>query len=224
MDARKVPICVLAAAVAWAGGVLTRRASAQRSTVGTTGQSVTVQLPTFQFFGVSTTVVVPDRGTASLGGGGSAAMSRAAGPRLLPPNHALGRSATSARIDVSVYVHDLHAMDESLLQQAGDRSRFEPKAPLPDFADRPHLQQLANQGTRRLKSVAELRRARASAESALEDEARGWFDKAEQRWREGQLGVARIYYQMVWRRAEGPLKQAAANRLRQLAPSRQAAR
>ncbi|MCE9605412.1 MAG: hypothetical protein K8U03_10990 [Planctomycetia bacterium] len=77
--------------------------------------ATTVQLPTFNFFTISTTVLVPDSGTAFIGGVGGAG----SGTR----SNGLGSRAGASGVDaggmsISVQVHDLRAMDRALL---GDR-------------------------------------------------------------------------------------------------------
>ncbi len=81
-----------------------------------------VQLPTFQFFGTSTTVSVPDHGTALLGGNTSAfSGSSYRGTPLLGPagplfnNRGLARGSSSSNIHVTAQIHDFDAMDRALL-------------------------------------------------------------------------------------------------------------
>ncbi len=79
-------------------------------------QAVAVQQPVVRTMGVSTTVSVPDRGTTYLGGMNSAASGRISpGPFRPGTNSGLERSGSS--MSVSVFVHDLQAMDEALLNQ-----------------------------------------------------------------------------------------------------------
>jgi hypothetical protein len=84
-------------------------------------QRVTVQQPTFETFGVGTSVSVPDRGRASLGGVRRSAAARSSrGPIRAGTNIGLSNQATST--GVSVYVQDLAEMDQQVLAQA-ERSR-----------------------------------------------------------------------------------------------------
>lgn len=82
-----------------------------------------VQLPTFRFFGTSTTVSVPDRGTAFMGGNTTAySGSNSRGTPLLGPttgplfnNRGLASGGTTSNISVTAQIHDLDAMDRALL-------------------------------------------------------------------------------------------------------------
>jgi hypothetical protein len=77
-------------------------------------QQVVVQQPQFEMFTAPTTVLVPDGGSAALGGVGSAAGGRVMnGPLRTGSASAFSRGASSAR--VHGYVHDFEAMDAKLL-------------------------------------------------------------------------------------------------------------
>ena len=78
-----------------------------------------VQLPSFSYFTVDTTVSVPDGGTASLSGIGRASGgSTAFGPALGPPNRAFGRSLSSSNVSVRAKIHDFEALDRATLERA----------------------------------------------------------------------------------------------------------
>lgn len=74
-----------------------------------------VQLPTFRTFSYSGSVLVPDRGTASLGGNRTAASSW----QRRGANRAWGRQAGFAGASASATVIDLQAIDRRLLGQSG---------------------------------------------------------------------------------------------------------
>ncbi|TWU28050.1 hypothetical protein [Bythopirellula polymerisocia] len=80
-------------------------------------QVQTVQLPTFHYFGVSTTVVVPTRGTVSLGSIGGSTRTRfdRVGSR------SVGTSAFAGGLSVSATVIDLAEMDREVLAEAARR-------------------------------------------------------------------------------------------------------
>lgn len=79
--------------------------------------ATTVQLPTFSFFTISTTVSVPDSGGAYLGGvGGGRSGSRSNGPGL--GNRAGGSGIDAGGVYVTAQIHDLGAMDRALLAEA----------------------------------------------------------------------------------------------------------
>ncbi len=81
-----------------------------------------VQLPTFRFSGVSTTVSVPDHGTASLGGNTTSfSGSNYRGTPLLGPagplfnNRGIANGGTTSNFSVTAQIHDMDAMDRALL-------------------------------------------------------------------------------------------------------------
>lgn len=83
-------------------------------------QGQVVQLPAVGSFGVSTTVSVPDQGTASLGGVGRSSYgttTRGAGPLA---NRAWGGTASATSTSISATVIDLAAMDEAILNMPAD--------------------------------------------------------------------------------------------------------
>lgn len=93
----------------------------------------TIQLPTVREFSVSTSVLVPDRGSTSLGGVSRSAYSgsRSGVPGLskLPgagrafSNRAIGRSTEAGSASVRAYVHDLEALDRAALAAAESTAR-----------------------------------------------------------------------------------------------------
>ena len=102
--------------------------------VGAVATGPTIQLPAFQQRGVRTTVVVPDRGSVSLGGFSGLRQSRV---RIAPPffgSFAPSRAGRSSRgvgnMQMRVWVHDLQAMDAAILAEAGQRAST-PKAVTP---------------------------------------------------------------------------------------------
>jgi len=85
----------------------------------------TIQLPTFGQTGVQTTVIVPDRGSVSLGGFAHSRQSRLrfAPPFFgrLSPNRAITASRGIGNMQMHVWVHDLQAMDQAILTKADRR-------------------------------------------------------------------------------------------------------
>lgn len=82
-------------------------------------QQATVQQPVVSTNSVRTSVSVPDRGSALLGGVSSAQSGRSNyGPLRSGTSTGLSRSASS--LSTSVYIHDLRAMDEALLNSVPD--------------------------------------------------------------------------------------------------------
>lgn len=115
-------------------GVVASSAFAQPPVGGSLEQTTTewpgttVQLPTFSFFSVGTTVSVPDRGSAYLGGIKRAATGRNEfGVPMLPfrpfKNTGIGREVSASSVHVTATIHDFEAMDEFLLSQPTAFSR-----------------------------------------------------------------------------------------------------
>lgn len=186
-------------------------AQAQRNTVGTQGPSVSVQLPTFQYFGTSTTVLVPDRGGAYNGGiNRSSYNSRSRGVPLFPwANRAISRGAAAANTSTHAWIHDHQAMDEALLQQAAQRrGASEPSLTL-NGDEVPDADPV-------LVSAKEFERRQSAAQDKLQAEAMQHLAKAKSMLAEGKPGVAKIYFQMAYRRAEGSLKAEIAAEMKEL--------
>ena len=162
-------------------------------------QPTTVQLPTFQFFTTTTSVLVPDRGSTVVGGNrqGSLGSSFYSNPYLGPLRN-IGTSTNPAQISVHAQVHDLQEMDRALLSQAGSQVR----PPLAAAANGA-LQQVAPEALRSTAdtapagSVEDAKRARIAELSAADREARGFFEQAVKAENDGRPGVARAYYQMA---------------------------
>ncbi len=119
-------------------GGLGRRANAQ---------GLVVQQPVIETFAIGTSVVVPDRGSTFLGG-----VSRAADARttagFLPWGSSIGNERSHSSARVHVYIHDLEAMDQALLNAGRPQTEadFQPANPL---AERAYLS-LMKRDTRRM--------------------------------------------------------------------------
>ena len=93
-------------------------------------QNLSVQQPVFQQFSAGTTVSVPDRGAAFIGGVGQAGSARRSfGP--FRSGTGSGMFAESSSLHARVWIHDMAAMDRELL----DSVTVSVKAPLTN-ADR----------------------------------------------------------------------------------------
>ncbi|HEX7447680.1 MAG TPA: hypothetical protein VF306_09050 [Pirellulales bacterium] len=194
--------------LAWVIGVFSADgASAQAPSV--------VQLPSFSFFTVDTTVSVPDRGTASLGGiGRSSTGSTAFGPALGPPNRAFGRSLSSSSVSVRASIHDFEALDRATLERASSygarsqrgvsRASHPRRGSVPDQRKKTFGAGSAERAP--VRSVAEARRLRAAEVAAGESESLANLEHARHAAAEGKPGVARIFYKMALRQAPGTLK------------------
>ncbi len=160
-----------------------------------------VQLPTFRSFGVSTSVVVPDRGAVYMGGNRHAAAGwNEFGTPLVPfDNRGLGMLQNASAVSVSAYVHDLAAMDEYLLNQAsGNRAAESPPA-----RESASQRAMSSSAARAVRGVAELR-AEHAAEADLSQEVNALLQRGQAAERAGRIGAARLYYQMAVRRATAP--------------------
>ena len=196
----------------------------------------TVQLPTFSFFSVGTTVSVPDRGSVTMGGVNRASSGRNEfGTPLLPfrpfKNTAIGTERSASSVRATAYIHDFDAMEEALLGQPSAYGSSAAWGP----AVRPSRSQIAAFGNTLQPrnasggtswqvagtsgaalpqlSVADATAERAAQQAARGDKAAGYFARGQQAEADGKANVAKIYYQMAARRATGPLKGQVAARL-----------
>ncbi len=90
-------------------------------------QDRAVQQPVVRQFGVGTSVSVPDRGRAYLGGvsRGATSTKRFGGPFRSGTN--TGREFSNSSVTTSVYIHDFDAMDAALLNAAQESAASRPK-------------------------------------------------------------------------------------------------
>lgn len=131
----------------------------------TSAQQVVVQQPEFRQFAAPTTVLVPDRGAALLGGTSGATRGQSVyGP--VPMGRAGGAGTGSSSVQVRAYVHDFQAMDEALL---GQTSRATPVTPSSASPRRSPFQGLPRAAAP--EKHPPLAHLRTDVESALRDEA-----------------------------------------------------
>ncbi|MCC7085236.1 MAG: hypothetical protein IT427_09540 [Pirellulales bacterium] len=168
---------------------------------------VAVQLPTFHYFSVDTTVLVPDRGAAYLGGVNYSSTGRTSRglPGLGRPfaNTAISRSTVGGGMWVSAYIHDLEAMDAALLGQG-------------DFVAGQSVRRPATSAVAATKtdptfanSIAAIRAQATSDEQANQLEAEANLKRGHEKLKEGKSGVAKIYFQIAERRGTGIVKEQA---------------
>lgn len=169
------------------------------------GQGTTVQLPSFRFFAVSTSVLVPDGGRAAWGGiGSSTSAGRGFGPA---GGRAIGGGAGAQFIDVHATIHDMRAMDQALLDSASP--------PRPATGGLVVLGILNQSGA---LSVTEARALHAAEAEAEQSAARDYLLRGRQAMAAGKPGVAKILLEMAARRAVGEqLKNEVMAELEQLA-------
>jgi hypothetical protein len=186
-----------------------------------------VQLPTYSTFGANTTVTVPDRGSAFLGGVSRAATGRnELGVPLLPfrpfTNRGIGMERSAANMQVTAYIHDFDAMDEYLLSQPTRRFPHGVQ-PRTVYGARPRTNSVVRRAPPKSEpaarsgpaamSVAELRAKHLREQQTRTNDAVNFFERGKKAEAAGKLNVARIYYQMAARRATGDLKSQVAARL-----------
>lgn len=183
-----------------------------------------VQLPTFHSFSVGTTVSVPDRGGAYLGGVRRAASGRTShgaplvgktpGLGRLGRNEAIGSTVGAAGVGVTATIIDQRALDAAVLAEArAGRAADDSRAAAALGAMSPPV--VASPATRRfhapaesppLMSVAELRRQHEAQDQTLHQEALALMEKGRQAEAARKFGSARIYYQMAARRGDDALR------------------
>lgn len=194
----------------------------------------TVQLPTFSFFSVSTTVSVPDNGGAFMGGINRASTGRNefGVPGLAFPgfqNRSIGQDMSASNVWATATIHDFEAMDQAILNSPSPNdfanagtSRWNTNLNLPavprftaiqldavNLAGNWRTEPTATPASNVAVEEAD-RDARRATRSA---EADSYFAKAEQAEAEGKRSVAKIYYQMAARRSSGDFKQQVQARL-----------
>ncbi len=171
-------------------------------------QPTTVQLPEFHQTSVSTTVSVPDRGAAFLGGMNSAAAGTVnqgvPGMNVRPFSNAGSvRIGIGGSASISARIHDRQAMDAAILgQTAGSAQEALVTAP----------EVLNSAGG----SVADLKARAEAADAARQAQAADELARARQLLAEGKPGVAKIYFQMAAKHASGDVKQHALAELESL--------
>jgi hypothetical protein len=196
-----------------------------------------LQLPTFSFTTVSTTVSVPDQGAAFLGGIDRASDGRSefGVPMLdkLPfagrlfKNTGIGQSRSSQNMFVTATIHDFDAMEAALLGSpsgggvtsaspaaAAGLVRAVPPAPPKNLAGQWQPQVDPSAAASPLGDAAAEKARRLALRDTRASEAEQYFERARQAEADGKPNVAKVYYQMVVRRAgAGDLKDQALARL-----------
>lgn len=188
-----------------------------------------VQLPTFHRFSVNTSVSVPDRGSAYLGGVGRAAYGSSrfgvSGLNLLPGiGRLFGGSVASDSVavggaSVRVTVIDLAAMDREVLSRALGRLKPVQKDPRV-VAIENHVRSASrnkDNNTASVQSVAEIERKNRQEKNAVLREGLEFFAKGTAAEMAGKAGVAKIYYKMAARRVDPVTQRKISARIQSLA-------
>lgn len=195
---------------AWLALLLVAELRAQPPAVPTT-----VQLPTMSVFSLQTTVWAPDRGGALLGGNSAASDLR----RVVGPWPAAIRDTSSTRAARAASVHvtivDHAAIDQALLAQAARQS----STPSPAACDIAAQAQWLTRHFGRAEasgdgpqSVAEARAAHAQEEQTRDRQAAEYLAAGQRALAVGNLGAARVYFQMA-SRSQSPQISETAKRL-----------
>lgn len=198
-----------------------------------------VQLPTWSSVSGSTTVSVPDGGSALMGGITRSASGRNEfGTPLLPlRNSSIGSQSSASSMRVTAQIHDFEAMERALLSQAGPDLSAAGAASSPPVLPRQPKggeswivrgqdvrgqdvrgQDVRGQDVRSPESVGEIKAEHARKLATAASEAVEFFQRGQRAEAEGKPGVAKIYYQMVVRRVGGDLGGKAQARLDVLGP------
>ncbi len=174
------------------------------------GRAQTVQLPSFSSFGVDTTVIVPDRGAASLGRNSRMATG-GTDVNGIPRQRAIGLNRQTGGQQVMAQIHDPREADAALLNQAGGPRAAGKGRAVPSSASAPRA------GTdQALGSVVELERRRAESQSSAQREAYAAFEKGRQAQAAGKNSVAAVYYRTAAKLADATLRQAIDAELRRM--------
>jgi hypothetical protein len=186
----------------------------------------TVQLPTFHFFTLNTSVLVPDGGDAFLGG-----VDRASSGRIergipgLPggrpfTNSAIGGSTAASGVSVSAQIHDLDAMDRAIL---GDNFVATSSARIPAVRT-PRQLAAVQTGANPIGSVAALRTQVAAEDAAAEMEAAESLARGRQLLTEGKTSLAKTYLKVAARHSKAEARDQALALLRELERTKSAAK
>ena len=181
----------------------------------------TVQLPTFNFFTVNTTVSVPDSGGTYLGGllrGRDSSTTRGLAPFPGLANRGIASERSAGGMSVRAWIHDFRKLDEALLAEAAAKRRETDPASLKGAALTDSLETPAGNpaADAPLLSVADIRRQNEQQDAAQREEAMAYFTKAEEYRTAGKLGLAKLNYQRAAARDGGKVKEAALKRIAQL--------
>ena len=184
-------------------------------------QPVTLQLPTFSYFTVNTSVLVPDGGSAYLGGVNRARSGStyrgvpfASKTPFLSPlaaNRGVSHTVAGSNMSVHATIIDHADLDQQVLAHALAQRGIS-AAVVAAETSQPAAVPVA--------SIAEIRQQQSAADDAKQQAARELFDKAVAYEEARQTGLAKIYFRMAAGRAVGELKADALARIASLERSR----
>ena len=187
--------CLIAAVLAGSACLLDSPLAAQSQ------QGITLQLPTFSFFSVATTVVVPDSGGAYLGGMRRASSgSNRFGSPWAPGQGAFGCERQASNLHIQAHIHDLEGMDKAL--RSGSNPVLAKSSPLAQRLAAAQSEAKALPAA----SLQEIERHRTAAVDAQQSAAADFLRRGKEAQHAGKTSLARTYYQMALRRATGELR------------------
>ena len=165
---------------------------------GSTGGAQTIQLPSFSNVGVNTTVVVPDSGGAHV------SKDRRAASDLnffggFPRQRGWSVRRQASGMSVTAQIHDPQAADLALRSSVAGKNASAQQAPLAIDAGR-----AASDAP--LGSVSVLAERRAQKLADAEREALNLVEKARREQAAGKTSVAKVYYRMAAKIAQGELR------------------
>lgn len=185
------------------------------SALASTAFAQTVQLPTTRTFSSSSSVLVPDQGSAFLGGMSSAASGSSSRGFSPLRSRGMGSSRVASGMSVSAYVIDFEEMERELLASLGPE-----EAPVLDEATQAKVNSISRgsvKGSSRrgseLESVRDIK-AQVQAEEAEQlvkirsRLAIGEEAIAKQKW-----GLAKVQYEYILRNDKGEFAKLAKQRL-----------
>lgn len=182
----------------------------------------TVQLPTFSFFTVNTTVSVPDSGGTYLGGllrGRDSSSMRGLAPFPGLASRGIASERSAGGMSIRAWIHDFRKLDDAILAEAAaTRKETDPVAikgkALAESLDKSPTGNPAADAP--LLSVAEIRRQNEEQDQVRREEALAYFTKGEEYRAAGKPGLAKMNYQRAAARDTGKVKEAALARIRRL--------
>ncbi|MBI3467238.1 MAG: hypothetical protein HY000_29855 [Planctomycetes bacterium] len=176
-----------------------------------TAQQV-VQLPTFSFFSVSTSVSVPDSGGAYQGGFNRARYGQnAAGLPATPAARAIAHGLQAGQSSVSATIIDHKELDPARTHSGLGIASPDNSPEARRFAEARRSSAGSVPG-----SVADAERLRTAELLIKQDEAKQLVEQAKSAEASGKPAVARIYYSSAAKRAEGALRDEALAGLRRM--------
>ena len=184
-----------------------------------------VQLPTFHYFSVQTSVLAPDNGRASLGSVRRSTLGQSTrgvpwagkvpGVGRLFGSRGIGGSSGASGASVYVTVIDQDELDRAVLAEAARQgaARVATLRRAEEIARGISGVGAATGAGDELTGVAEIRQRNSERRAAQNDEASKFFAQGQQAEAQGQPGVAKIFYRMAEKRAGSALKREISLRL-----------